>query len=137
MAISNKNGELVRRFKLYGFGFLMGLFVVSFVYKGESCQMPGSIKMDELAQQKLSITEHANCILTCNGLEQKDIVGALKTGKVDFGESDVRREPFPLYAVEGTTANGTIVHLTIEDIGETSSLKHLEIEGSVKECACK
>ena len=58
MAIPGKNSDLIRRFKLYGFGFLLGLIIVSFVYKGKGCQLPGSNKMEEIKRKAYSIGVH-------------------------------------------------------------------------------
>lgn len=121
MAIPGKHADLIRRFKLYAFGLLLGTLIVSFVYKGKGCQMPGSAKMEELSWQQLQITEHGDCVIKCKELSADSIKNVLKTGKVNYDKSNVRGEPLPMYAIEGFI-NGKPVRLIIEDNDTISQL---------------
>ena len=115
MAIPGKNSDLIRRFKLYGFGFLLGILIVSVVYKGKGCQMPGSAKLEELNWQKLEYTQHAECRMKCRGITEAEIKAVFKTGKINYDKSDPHDKPFPTYAIEGATADGQKVRIVIAD----------------------
>jgi hypothetical protein len=136
MAIEGKNTDLYRRLRLYGFGFLLGVLLVSVVYKGKSCQMPGSIKLEELSKQKLTFSSKGKCIMDCNLLLEKDIVHVLATGKINYDKSDVRGEPFPTYVVEGKTEKGVEAELVIEDIDVISTVKSAIDTKAAHTCAC-
>jgi hypothetical protein len=122
MAIEGKNADLFRRLKLYGFGFLLGILVVSFVYKGRGCQMPGSAKLEELSYQKLEYTKHGACRMQCRGITEGEIKEVLKTGKVNYDKSDVRDKPCGKYAVEGTTKDGQQIRIIIADCDSISKV---------------
>ena len=128
MAIPGKNSDLIRRFKLYGFGFVLGILVVSLVYKGKGCQLPNSAKMEELGWQKLEYSKHATCRMECRHIteaEIREILGTGKTvgsGKVNYDKSDLHDKPFPTYAIEGFTANGKNLRIVIADCDTISKV---------------
>lgn len=115
MAIPKKNADLPRRLKLYAFGFLLGVLVVSVVYKGKGCQMPASVKLAELASQKLEYTQHGSCRMQCRNITAGEIKIALQTGKINYDKSNVRDKPYGTYAVEGNTADGQSIRIIIAD----------------------
>jgi hypothetical protein len=115
MAIPGKNADLYRRLKLYGLGFLMGIIILSFILKGKSCQMPGSLKLEELAFQKLELTKHGECRMKCRNISEAEVKALLKSGKINYDKSAVRDKPCGTYAVEGNTADGQNVRVVIAD----------------------
>lgn len=138
MSIPSKNSDLIRRFKLYGFGFLMGILIVSFVYKGKGCQMPGSAKLEELSWQKLEYTKHGECRMKCRGISEMEIKQLLKSGKVNYDKSDVHDTPFPTYAVEGSTADGQTVRIVIADCDTISRVvTAIDLRSDKDTCDCK
>jgi hypothetical protein len=125
MAIPGKNADLIRRFKFYGFGFLLGILVVSVVYKGKGCQMPGSMKMEELNYQKLILTDKDKCILQCIQRSEADLKSILKSGKVNYTESDVHAKPYPYYVIEGKDLKGMALKFTVEDRDTVTQFKSI------------
>lgn len=121
MAIQGKHSDLIRRLKLYGFGLLLGVLVVSFIYKGKGCQMPGSAKLEELGWQKLEYSKHAACRMECRHItesEIRELLGkgeSLGKGKVNYDKSQVHDKPCPSYAIEGTTTSGKKLRIVIAD----------------------
>src|ERR1041385_730517 len=115
MSLLKKDPDLLRRFKLYGFGFLIGIFIVSTIYKGRGCQMPSSRKMEELSAQELQYTEHGQCRMKCRGITEEDIKEVFKTGKINYDKSNVHDTPCGTYAVEGVTAKGQYLRIVIAD----------------------
>jgi len=144
MAIPGKNADLIRRFKLYGFGFLMGILVVSFVYKGKGCQLPSSAKIEELRWQKTDYTTKANCQMACSKITDTEVkellgIGATKgKGKVNYDESNVHQKPYPTYAIEGITTSGKNLRIVIADIDTVSSvLATIDLNIKNDSCNCK
>ncbi len=137
MTIQTNRSELIRRFKLYGFGFLLGIVVVSFIYKGRGCQMPGSAKLEELSYQKLEFTKHGTCRMQCRGITSEEITAILKSGKINYDKSEVRDKPCGTYAVEGRTKDGQHVRVIIADCDTISKVvTAIDLNRETDTCAC-
>ena len=144
MAIPSKNSDLYRRFKLYGVGFVLGLLVVSIVYKGKGCQLPNSAKMEELGWQKLEYSKHAVCRMECRHITEAEIRELLGTGKlpgkgkVNFDKSNVRDKPYPTYAIEGLTSDGKSLRIVIADVDTISRVvTTIDLNMENDTCDCK
>ncbi|MCW3085352.1 MAG: hypothetical protein JWP12_2718 [Bacteroidetes bacterium] len=138
MAIPGKNADLYRRLRLYGFGFVLGLLVVSFIYKGKGCQLPNSAKVEELAFQKMEYTEHALCRMKCRSITEAEIRQVLKSGKVNYDKSHVHDKPYPTYAIEGPTGDGKTLRLVIADVDTISRLvTTIDLKMETDSCDCK
>jgi hypothetical protein len=141
MAIPGKNADLIRRFKLYGFGFALGLLVVSLVYKGKGCQLPNSAKMEELGWQKLEYCGQGSCKIT--EVEIREVLGTganAGKGKVNYDKSDPRAEhhPQPTYAIEGSTSSGKDLRIIIADVDTISRvLTAIDLKNAADSCTCK
>jgi hypothetical protein len=143
MAIPGKNADLIRRFKLYGFGFLLGLLIVSFVYKGKGCQLPNSAKMEELSSYTLEYCNQGTC-----GVTEADIVelvGSWKRGKdkiagkgkINYDKSAVRSKP-STYAIEGTISSGKQLFVVIAAIDTISKvISAVDLKNPADTCNCK
>lgn len=138
MAIPSKNSDLIRRFKLYGFGFLMGILIASVVYKGKGCQMPGSVKLEELSWQKLEYTKHGACRMKCRGITELEIKQIFKTGKVNYDKSEVHDFPCPTYAIEGIASGGQSLRIVIADCDTISRVvTAIDLKSDIDTCDCK
>ncbi len=144
MAIQGKNSDLYRRFRLYGFGFLIGMLIVSIVYKGKGCQLPNSAKMEELGWQRLEYTQHAQCRMECRHITEADIrqiLGKGETrgsGKVNYSKSDVHHKPYPTYAIEGMTSSGKSLRIVIDDADTISKVvTTIDLRMEKDSCDCK
>ena len=138
MSIPGKNADLIRRFKLYGFGFVLGIVIVSFVYKGRGCQLPGSAKLEELNYQKLELSKVGECMINCKGISPTEIKQLLKSGKVNFNDSGVHDKPYPTYAVESTTSKGQKIRMVIADVDTISVLQTIvNLQPMNDTCSCK
>jgi hypothetical protein len=122
MALPSKNADLYRRLRFYAFGLLLGCLLVSVIFKGRSCQMPGSVKMEELAYQDLEITKHGECRMKCRNITEGEIRSVLKSGKINYDKSNVRDTPCGTYAVEGNTVDGQHVRIIIADCDTISKV---------------
>jgi hypothetical protein len=123
MGIPGKNSDLIRRFKLYGFGFVLGMLVVSMVYKGKGCQLPSSSKLEELSWQKLEYTKHGECRMKCRNITEAEI-------KHD--------KPYPTYAIEGSTTEGQSLRIIIADCDTISKVvTAIDLKMEHDSCDCK
>lgn len=122
MAIQGKNDDLIRRFKLYGFGFLLGLLLVYVLFHGRSCEMPSSRKLAELEHQKLEYSKHAVCRMQCRNITEAEIKQILKSGKVNYDKSNVHEKPYGTYAVEGIAVDGKNLRIIIADCDTISKV---------------
>jgi len=144
MAIKGKNSDLIRRLKLYGLGFLLGLLLVSIVYKGKGCQLPSSAKLEELGWQKLEYSKHATCRMECRHITESEIRELLGTGKIpgkgkiNYGKSEVHDKPYPTYAIEGITATGKDLRIVIADVDTISRVvTAIDLKMEKDSCDCK
>lgn len=137
MSLPGKNSDLFRRLRFYGFGFMMGILIVIYVYKGKGCQLPGSRKLSELAYQKLELTKHGECRMKCGGITEADIKEILKTGKINYDKSDVQDTRHGTYAIEGLASNKQILGIVVADIDTISSLLEINMAIERDTCDCK
>lgn len=138
MAIPGKNADLIRRLKFYGFGFALGLLAVSVIFKGKGCKMPGSVKLEELAHQRLELTQHGECRMKCRNITLDEIKQVLASGKVNYDKSNVHDTPCGTYAVEGNTADGQHVRIVIADCDTISRVvTAIDLKMENDSCDCK
>jgi hypothetical protein len=136
MSIQGKNADLYRRLRLYGFGFVLGILIVSFVYKGEGCQLPSSMKLQELNFQKLEYTQQGECILKCRNISQAELRLLMKAGKVNYDESDVHKKPFATYAIETNASKEKKLRIFVMDIDTITRITNV-IDLSLTKDTCK
>jgi hypothetical protein len=138
MALPSKNADLYRRLRFYGFGFLLGCLLVSILFKGRSCQMPGSAKLEELSYQKLELTQHGECRMKCRNISEAEIKTLLKSGKINYDKSEVHDKPCGTYAVEGKTTDGQEVRVVIADCDTISRVvTAIDLKMENDTCKCK
>lgn len=138
MSIPSKNADLYRRLRFYGFGFLLGLLVVSILFRGRSCRMPASAKLDELSHQYLEFTEHGACRMKCRNITEAEVRDVLSKGKINYDKSNVHDKPCGTYAVEGKTADGQNVRIVIADCDTTSRVvTAIDLQMENDSCDCK
>lgn len=112
----------LRRLKFYLIGFLLGLVLVNFLFKGRGCKMPGSIKLEELSGQEIIYTKHAACRMQCRAISAEEIKQVLETGNINYSKSNAQDKPCPSYAVEGTTKDAQKVRIVIADCDTVSKV---------------
>lgn len=122
--------------RLYAFGFLLGCLIVSFFYKGSSCQMPGSRKMEELSLQKLIMSPGDTCRLQCMGVMASALPVMLRNGKINYDKSEVRAEPYGKYLVETRIPQGASVEVLVEDHDSLTVFRSLSGITPADTCGC-
>jgi hypothetical protein len=89
----------LRRLRLYGTGFLIGLAIVYAMFGTRSCVTPNEMKMQELVFQKFNWSEVANCKLKCIRRNEALVKIELRHFEVNYDASDVHRKPCGVYLV--------------------------------------
>lgn len=120
--LNKKDPDLWRRLRFYGLGFLMGCLLVSAITKGKACQMPGTLKIEELSSQTVEYTKHATCRMQCRNITEAELKEVLKNGSVNYSKSEVHAKPCPKYAVEGKTKDGQEIRIIVGDCQNTSTI---------------
>lgn len=139
MAFSIKfDKDFWRRFKFYGFGLVFGMILVSIITKGKACQLPSTVKMEELRSQTIEYSTKAECYINCNGITKENIKHILQTS-VNEGKRDVFAEGYPEYTVSGKILNNHAITFIIRDSLEVSKI--MSVKDNVIEpdtvCVCK
>lgn len=91
--------NLTQRFQRYFVGVVIGLILV-FVFFGErSCTdwLPNDRVLDRLSETDMIITKKARCEMNCAGLVDEDLLHLLRTGNVEFNQSQTRTYPLVYY----------------------------------------
>ena len=127
----------LRRLKLYGFGLGLGL-VLSYAFFGDRYPtwLPGSIIMEELNRGAITYSERSKCMMECGNITTEAIDDLLAGGDVNFGDSDVHREPCPSYVIEGETKAGRELRLVFakcDSVAELTSAENVDAAGA---CNC-
>ena len=101
-----------RRLRLYGFGFILGLLMVKFMFNDRTiCKTPGSIKREELKKQHREFSTLAQCNLACFGLDTSKLDLIFEGGKIDFDLSNPQAKPCPTYLLLGKAVDQKITML--------------------------
>jgi len=131
-----KRSDLFRRLRFYGLGLLMGMLIVSFLTKGKACQLPSTLKLEELNFQQLEYSKHALCRMQCRNITANEVKQAMVSGSIDYGKSEVHDKPWPTYAIEGVTAGGKELRIIIADC-DTMSRVVTTIDLKMENDTCK
>lgn len=138
LTTKQNRSDLIRRFKFYAFGLVLGVLAVSVIYKGKGCQMPGSAKLEELSWQALELTKHGECRMNCRNISLDEVKALLKNGKINYKKSEVRAKPCGTYAVEGNTADGQSIRVVIADCDTISRVvTAIDLNLENENCDCE
>jgi hypothetical protein len=90
----------LRRLKLYGIGFGLGLLIVYAMFGTRSCTTVNEMKMQELVFQHFEFSEKAKCKLKCLWKNESLLKIELRHFEVNYDLSTVRQEPCGEYFVQ-------------------------------------
>lgn len=89
----------LKRLRLYGMGFGLGLAIVYSMFGTRSCVMPNEMKMQELVFQDFELSETAKCKLKCLKKNVDLLKIELRHFEVNYDVSSPRKEPCGEYFV--------------------------------------
>lgn len=93
--------SMLRRFKYFGIGFVIGLIFVFFFFGNRGCSwLPGGRVKTTIAGKVIVVEENTLKKMNDNGISEKDILTVLNKGDVDFGSSKKQGNP-QVYLIDG------------------------------------
>lgn len=106
-----------RRLTFFIVGTLLGcVFVYAVLIRGN--KFPAWLPKDRIKEQvketPLELSPRTQCMLTCYGMKAEDISAVVDNGEVLLSESQPRRDPRPIYAIDGKTLAGVEVRIYTE-----------------------
>ena len=94
-----------KRLRFYLIGFVLGIFVSIFFFKGRGCGwLPENRVLLRLSQSYILADDSMRCILKCNNIDSITIKNLFKRGDVLFDESRPNDNP-KMYVIEGKKNN--------------------------------
>ncbi len=131
-----------QRIRLYLVGFLIGCVLVYFLLLrgvNRTYWLPANRVKEQVHKSTFTFSEHAKCILACKNISEEEVKEILKSGDVNFSESDTHGVPCPSYALEGkTTSNKSLrVLVTVFERDSTAQITTaVNLEGGKDSCNC-
>ena len=93
--------SMLRRFKFFGIGFVIGMIFVFFFFGNRGCSwLPGGRVKTTIAGKVIVVEENTLNKLAKKGVSKKDILTVLNKGDVDFGSSKKQGNP-QVYLIDG------------------------------------
>jgi hypothetical protein len=118
------------RIKFYGFGFVLGILVLSMALNKKCSNAfgflkPREMKMKELQTQVFKYSSQVACYLKCVNTDTVQLKQAFANAKINYDRSDIQAKPYGIYLVEGQLASGLAFTATIGDNGNESIIKDI------------
>ncbi|MCB0486528.1 MAG: hypothetical protein R2821_00140 [Flavobacteriaceae bacterium] len=120
---------MVRRFTLFGFGFILGLGLLFFFLNGKnaSCNfMPNERVLDILRNKHRTYSDEVLNIMNEKHIDTTDIDTLLIYGDIDFSKSKTRQEPCRYYWLDGFVEDKK-TSLYIENCDTIVTIKEIHI----------
>jgi hypothetical protein len=130
--------NFLQRLKFYGIGLGLGLLIVYAMFGTRSCVSPNEIKMQELVFQDFRLSEKAQCKLKCMKKNEALLKVELRHFEVNYGASDVHKEPCGQYMVEPKKEHASEYNysLLMMDCDTITKIDDINITSS-NTCACQ
>jgi Domain of unknown function (DUF4258) len=84
----------------------------------------------------LEYTQHARCRMECRQITEEEVEGIMRSGNINYRKSEVKNTPCPMYAVEGTTADGQRVRIVFAQCDNKTKVVTTIDLGRKWKCAC-
>ena len=124
--------DFKRRLKLYLFGFLIGLLALMFILKGKKCSNVNEMKLIEITDQSMMLSEKAKCQLKSLNIPQDSLRTFLQAKfRINYDKSEVRAIPCGKLFVEGLKPDAPFT-LVIQDCDTISTIKEFQLKVLLK-----
>lgn len=112
--------SFLERLKLYGFGFILGMILVYFIFGFRACHNISDVKLHELSMQKMYVSPEAQRVMDSLHIPIRYFRISFKTGdwKINFEKSHTRLEPCKKYRIEPTPESIFRFYMETEDCGD-------------------
>lgn len=115
----------IRRLKLFGFGFLLGLIIVYFLFGQRRCTGNSVLKIQELQFQTYTYSDSFRFTLQQFKIDSSLFMQHLNWFQVDFKHSQVHAKPYSIYMLIPDSTGSKNYTLTIEDRDSISYFKSI------------
>ncbi len=126
-----------KRIRLYLFGLIVGLVVVYFfVLKDKNIyKTPQEVIFERMQHWELQLSDISACKFSCIQKDSKELIKLLPNSEIIYGESEVRKEPFPVYKIYTRDTNGPIEYYRAEMRDSTFLLIDIGLRKDT--CSCR
>ena len=90
---------------------LLGLLITANYFKGINWSGASSEVIEDLRNNAITYTRHAECRMECRNISRQEVKEALAQGKVNHEKSDPNDAPCPTFAIEDVTEDGQTVRI--------------------------
>ena len=121
--------SLLKRLGYYLIGLAIGLVLLAFFLnrkRAEFCYLPNCRVLKELRSKPMVFSEEFKDDLREQGQDSVLVYTFLSQGDVDFGNSDTKAKPCPIYLIE-TETGGKNMELIVENCDSLVTAKALKI----------
>lgn len=127
----------LKRLRLYGIGFALGLAIVYGMFGTRSCVSPNEMKMQELVFQNFELSPLAKCKLACLKKNEALLKIELRHFEVDYGVSAPRQEPCGEYFVKPKQEHAAAYDYTLVllDCDTITRINDIQLHTTV--CLCQ
>lgn len=126
-----------RRVRTYLIGFGLGLVMVYVMFGDRELNtwVPSKRVLTAIDSSSVTISERAKCQITCLNLQENEWKKLQADATVNFSESNVNKEPCPVYHLESVYKNEE--HLLIWEVCEDAEkVQLLAVRKEGKKCNC-
>ncbi len=102
---------MIQRFGYYGLGFFFGIVILLFFLAGKraSCSYgPNGRVLLQLRSKERAFSDESLKFFETQHIDTSLVAKIFKNGDVDFGKSEVHKEPCNIYFVSGKSEKETI-----------------------------
>ena len=122
------------RIKLYLFGFLLGLLILAIILKGKKCSSVNEMKLIEITDQTILLSEKAKCQLAYLKINQDSLRMILQNNyRINYDKSEVRSIPCGKLFIEGNQKNAPFT-LVILDCDTVSKINEFILTEKCAQC---
>lgn len=121
---------LLQRVGYYLGGFSMGIIVLAFFLSGKhaSCSYgPEARVLKDISTKKVVYNEAVKSALLENSIDSTIVKQILKTGSISFSDSQARKKPCGIYAIEGNKDKKEVV-LMVENCDTIATILDISIK---------
>ncbi len=126
----------LKRLRLYGIGFALGLGIVYGMFGTRSCVTPNEMKMQELVFQQFELSSVAKCKLACMKKNEALLKIELRHFEVDYDLSAPRKEPCGEYYLKPKKEHATMYgySLVMLDCDSITRINDIRTDNTVCHC---
>jgi len=120
--------NFIQRLGFFSVGLIMGIGILMFFLGGKkaSCDYsPNARTLKNIRNKERVFSENALTYFSTNNLDTAVVTTILKSGNVDFGKSDTKKEPCKIYFISEELESGEL-EIEIENCREKAVIKSVQ-----------